>query len=668
MPESSGRRTITPQDLNNFKFVHSPNISRDGKEVLFVLSQTNGENEYSSGIWKYSVENKELFPLIDLGLRALQPRWSSSGNKILYIVASSGKQELWVSDAGGYDRRKIISINDRKLVDPKWSADGNYIYFFSDFSFDGDKQKSSDVKIITRRFYRSDGEGYQHDRRMHVFRAEINAAEPRITQITSGSFDVVAFDISPDGSEIAFVANVHKEADFQNNVDIFTIPSTGGSLRKIHANKGPIAALSYSPNGMDIAFIGDDYRFKFNTPLEVWVFERSTGNVVNISHELDRAARNSVVCDVSMDDSTIPPIWKGEEEIIFVATDRGRCNIYSANARTKHVKAVTSGDHLITSQTISRDGTIAYVKMDPVHLPELYISDKGGERQVTNFNGEFLSHLILTSPREFTFRAQDGIEVHGFFYQPALKQENTLPPPCIVQIHGGGGTEGFQFMHELQCQAAQGFAIITCNFRGTQGYGEDFMRVLTGNYMVNDYSDIIDMVKYALSQGWIDPKRVGVTGGSYGGYLTNWAISHDGELFAAAVTDRSVVNLYSFYGTSDDYRLIEEDVQVSFPWDRPEHYIAKSPIGHTKNINTPLLIIHSEQDYRCPLEQAEQLYSFLIRQGKEVVLVVFPDESHGLSRGGKPHHRIERLQFNLWWFTSHIDSGTKVASPIPLPQ
>ena len=133
------------------------------------------------------------------------------------------------------------------------------------------------------------------------------------------------------------------------------------------------------------------------------------------------------------------------------------------------------------------------------------------------------------------------------------------------------------------------------------------------------------------------------------------------------MTDRSVVNLYSFYGTSDDYRLIEEDVQESFPWDRPEHYISKSPIGYVKDINSPLLIIHSEEDYRCPLEQAEQLYAFLKRLGKNVVLVVFPGESHGLSRGGKPHHRIERLLFGLWWFTSHIETGSKVKPPIALP-
>src|SRR5579872_2715184 len=341
MPEA---RKITPQDLHNFKFVHSPNISPDGKYILFVLSQTNGDNGYSSGIWKYSFESRELVPIVDIGNRILHPRYSRSADKILYSVSSGSKQELWICDANGYDRRKIVSIMERKLDDPKWSPDGNTIYFLSDLSLDEDNQnRSSDVKVITRRFYRIDGEGYQHDRRMHIFRADVTPADPKIIQITSGAFDVTTFDLSPEGSEISFVANTDKEADFENGVDIFTIPSAGGSMRKIHTNKGPITALSYSPEGTQIAFIGDDYRFKFNTPLEVWVLDKSSGEAVNVSHELDRAARNSVVCDVSMDDSTVPPLWNGSEEITFVATDHGRCNIYSANVRTKRVREITSG-------------------------------------------------------------------------------------------------------------------------------------------------------------------------------------------------------------------------------------------------------------------------------------------------------------------------------------
>jgi dipeptidyl aminopeptidase/acylaminoacyl peptidase len=293
--------------------------------------------------------------------------------------------------------------------------------------------------------------------------------------------------------------------------------------------------------------------------------------------------------------------------------------------------------------------------MDPTHPVELYLQKlTSSPEQVSNLNANLISEIEFSELREFNFRARDGQEVHGFFMPSVAKQNEK--PSCIVEIHGGGGTEGYRFMFEFQCLAAQGYSVVACNFRGTAGYGEDFMKVLTGHYMEKDFSDIIDMVEHLVKSGWIDERRIGVTGGSYGGYLTNWAVSHS-KLFAAAVTDRSVVNLFSFYGTSDDYRLIEEDVQESFPWVRPEHYLAKSPISYTKDITTPLLIMHSEEDFRCRLEQAEQLYAFLKRQGKEVVFAVFPGESHGLSRGGKPHHRVERLQLMLWWFTSHIKTG-----------
>ena len=335
---------------------------------------------------------------------------------------------------------------------------------------------------------------------------------------------------------------------------------------------------------------------------------------------------------------------------------QAKCNIFAANIASLGIQEVTSGDQVVTGFSVDSGGKIAFTRMDPTHPAELFVQESASKpRQLSSFNAELLAEIELSEVKEFHFPASDREEIHGFFMSPTGKPNGTKPP-CIIEIHGGGGTEGYQFMLEFQCLAALGYAVATCNFRGTSGYGEAFMKVLTGHYMEKDYSDIIDMVDYLVEKGWVDDKRIGVTGGSYGGYLTNWAISHS-KLFAAAVTDRSVVNLFSFYGTSDDYRLIEEDVQESFPWDRPEHYLAKSPISYTKEITTPLLIMHSEQDFRCRLEQVEQLYAFLKRQGKEVVLAIFPEESHGLSRGGAPHHRVERLELMLWWFMSHIQTG-----------
>jgi len=655
-------RKATPDDIYNFKFVHDPTISPDGRQTLFTVTQANGPNDYTSSIWKYSDQGS--VPLISAGDRVSNPIFSKNGDRFLYLSANvDGSQELWISNRQGTDKRKILRLEKRKIVNPRWSQDEKSVFFLSDYDPSRVGAPKTDVRLINRMNYRFDGEGYLHDRRTHV--CGVNLSDGKISQVTKGEFDIAAFDLSPDGETVAFVSNIEKEADFQNNLDIYTVPSAGGRLSKLTTNKGSMTSLSYSPDGNYIAFIGDDYRFKFNTPFQVWVHDIKKQKTFCVSGKLDRPARNSIYSDTLMNSSTLEPVWDADSKTIyFTATDRGKCNILAVDLGSFEVREITSGKQVVTGFSLSSNGVIAFSRMDPTHPAELYLQKPhSSPQQISNLNGSISSEIEFSELREFNFRARDGIEVHGFFMPPAGKQV-AEKPPCIIEIHGGGGTEGYRFMFEFQCLAAFGYSVAACNFRGTAGYGEDFMKVLTGHYMEKDYSDIIDMVEHLVKSDWIDERKIGVTGGSYGGYLTNWAVSHS-KLFAAAVTDRSVVNLYSFYGTSDDYRLIEEDVQESFPWDRPEHYLSKSPISYTKDITTPLLIMHSEEDFRCRLEQAEQLFAFMKRQGKEVVFAVFPGESHGLSRGGKPHHRVERVQLMLWWFTSHIKTGEKtVECPI----
>jgi dipeptidyl aminopeptidase/acylaminoacyl peptidase len=666
-------RGILPGDLYNFRLIHDPSISSDGKAILFTLTQAKGENEYSSSIWKYY--DGRLFPIITNLSRATSPLWSPSGKEFLFIstTLSDAKvsTQLWIADSNGLNKRKLTDFKGRSIISPKWSPDCKFVFFISDYDLDFRPEAKSDVIVVTRMNYRFDGEGYFRDKRPHIFKISLRSG--KLERLTKGNFDVSSFDVSPDGKTVAFVSNTDEEADFQNNMDIYTIPSTGGFPKKLLSMKGPIANLSYSHNGKFLAYIADDYRFKFNTPLEVWVYEFKTGQISNLSRKLDRPARNSLVSDVVMDKATPLLEWGGKDEsngeVYFLATDRGTCNIYAINLASEKLRQVTSGRSVVTSFSLSRkNNAIAFVKMDPTHLPELFFMTERNSASsvaVTSFNRELLSELSLSDPSDFYFRASDGTKVHGFLFKPSsdLRESSSKKKlPCVVEIHGGGGAVGFQFMHEFQCLVAQGFAVLTCNFRGTQGYGSKFMKVLTGHYMEKDYSDIIDMINHAIEKGWVNREKLGITGGSYGGYLTNWIVSHS-KMFAAAVTDRSVVNLYSFYGTSDDYRLIEEDVMVSFPWDRPDRYLAKSPIAYTKNITTPLLIMHSERDFRCRLEQAEQFYAFLRRQDKKVQFIIFPDESHGLSRAGKPHHRVERLQFMLWWLTSHIRTGKQMVAP-----
>jgi dipeptidyl aminopeptidase/acylaminoacyl peptidase len=654
-------RKVIPEDLYNFKFVHDPTISPDGKHILFTVTQPKGPNDYTSTIWKYSSE--QTVAVISGKDRVFSPVFSKGGDLFVYLSTGAGSHELWVSDLLGKSNARVLSLEGRKISSPRWSQDEKAIFFLSNYDPSCPKEPKTDVRLITRMNYRFDGEGYLHDRRTHIF--EISLEDKQLRQVTKGEFDVAAFDLSPDGKKVAFVSNLDSDADFQNNLDIHSVPTSGdGEISKLTNNRGSMSSLSYSPDGKYIAFIGDDYRDKFNTPVQVWVHDLENHRTFCASAKLDRQTRNSILSDAIMNSSTAEPVWSADSSTLyFSATDQGRCNIFCAKIESTEISEITYGNQVVTGFSVSHNGKIAFTKMDPTHPAELFLLKPDDNLQhLSSFSARLLSEIALSEVQEFHFPARDGMEIHGFFMQP-IGKKNGEKPPCIVEIHGGGSTEGYQFMVEFQSLTALGYSVATCNFRGTAGYGEDFMKVLTGHYMEKDYSDVIDMVNYLVDKGWIDEKRIGVTGGSYGGYLTNWAISHS-QLFKAAVTDRSVVNLYSFYGTSDDYRLIEEDVQESFPWDRPESYLAKSPIAYTKAVTTPLLILHSEEDFRCRLEQAEQLYAFLKRQGKVVVFAIFPGESHGLSRGGKPHHRVERLQLMLWWFTSHIPTGE---NPVQCP-
>ena len=669
-------RKISPDDLYNFKFVHDPCISSDGNQILFIVTQVRDDNDYIDIVW--ISDGVKLRPIIDIGKRISALCWSPHNDQFAYVATSySGKtivSKLWIANSDGLEKRLVTSANDARITNLVWSADGQSILFLSDFDPEhSPMQNRSDVKVVTRRHYRADGGGYLHDRHRHIFSISLvrGLLEASPKRVTDGSFDVSTFDVSPDGMSVAFVSNLDERADFQTNLDIYKVSTDGGAVSRLTNNKGSISSISFSPDEKYISFIGDDHRHRFSTPSEVYLFEIVTGSCKSLSVSLDREACNTKFSDVSLDKPTAQVSWdKLSTEVYFIATDRLCCNIFAANISTSKVRPITKGEYVVSSFSISRTGAIAYCKMDTLHPPELFLIEpnKTEPEQLTNFNKEMLSILELSVPISFRFLASDGVEVEGLIMKPiqtgpkipGTGDENQVP--CIVEVHGGGGSEGFHFMHEYQCLAANGYAVLACNFRGTQGYGEDFMKGLSGHYREKDYSDIVDMVQYAIGNNWIDRNRIGITGGSYGGSLTTWAIGHN-KLFSVAVVDRAPVNLFSNYGTNDDYLRTEVDVTQSLPWVRPDIYLSKSPITYVKDISTPVLIVHSENDYRVCIEQAEQLFAYLKRQDKEVVFVRFPDESHDLSRSGKPHHRVERLKFSLWWFTSHIDSGYKVEKP-----
>jgi dipeptidyl aminopeptidase/acylaminoacyl peptidase len=653
------KRLPVPEDLEQFRFVSDPQVSADGRSVLFVVTQAvaEGENgDYSSNVWRFS--GNRIRQLTFRGGRNTAPRWSPDGKTILFVSSrkteKKSRSRLMIIPSDGGEAKVILELEKGKLdgevKDPRWTADGRRILFLSDMKRVG--KGESDVKVVKRIVYRLNAEGYFHDRRTHLYSISRSGGKP--TQLTSGDFDVEGYAISWDGSKVAFIANTTSEADYSLARDIHVIPSTGGKPVKRTESMGPIDAVSWSHDDKRLAYTGHDLRRRLATNHGIWALSSDGGAAVELIRKFDRSTGNHLGSDSRVTSPDSSPVWSADDRYLsFLATDRGSCHVYSVDVEEKAVKPITKGGRSVEGFSYSRDGAVlTYTSMDSLNLAELYVRDAKGERKVTSFNHDLLSKLELSVPEDFTFKASDGVDVEGWVMKPQGYQGGRVP--AVIEIHGGPRTAyGNCFMHEFQLLAANGFAVVFTNPRGSAAYGEEFAATIPTNYGDRDYKDIMEAMDYVVKAGVADGTRLGVTGGSYGGYMTNWIVGHT-DRFKAAVTRRSISNWQSFFGTSDIGYYFAEDEVGGVPWENFQHYVENSPITYVRNVKTPLLIIHSEEDYRCPIEQGEQLFVALKKLRKEVVMVRFPEENHELSRSGKPKHRIENLNHITHWFKEHL--------------
>jgi dipeptidyl aminopeptidase/acylaminoacyl peptidase len=653
------KRLPVVEDLKHLKFVTDPQVSPDGKSVLFVLTQAidEGKNgDYASNIWMYF--KGRVRQLTFREGRNTSPRWSPNGKTILFVSSRKTEEKaytrLMTMPSDGGEAQTILELArgkiEGKIADPKWSPDGRRILFLSDMK--KREKDESDAKVLKRIVYRLNQEGYFHDKRTHLY--SIKRDGGKSTQLTKGEYDVISYSISKDGSKVAFVTNMTEEADYTFVRDIHVMPIAGGKATKITESQGPIQAISWSPDGKKIAYRGHNLRRRLATNTGIWVVDSKGGSTVELTKKFDRGVGNHLGSDSRMNSPDPSPMWDPEGKwLYFLATYGGECPIYKVKAEGGEVTPITKGELSVEGFSFSKDGKVlAYTCMGALSLADLYVREGEAEKKVTSFNDDFLAKLELSAPERFSFKASDGIEVEGWVMKP--QRSHNLPVPTVVEIHGGPRTAyGCCFMLEFQLLAAAGFSVVFTNPRGSAGYSEDFAATIPKNYGDRDFKDIMEAVDHLIEAGIADKTRLGVTGGSYGGYMTNWIVGHT-DRFKAAVTQRSISNWVSFFGSSDiGYYFAEEEVG-SVPWKNLQHYIDNSPITYVERIKTPLLIIHSEEDYRCPIEQGEQLFVALKKLRKETTMVRFPGENHELSRSGKPKHRIERLNHIVNWFKDHF--------------
>ncbi|AGB04536.1 dipeptidyl aminopeptidase/acylaminoacyl peptidase [Aciduliprofundum sp. MAR08-339] len=612
------------EDMYRMKMPGDVRISPDGKVVSFVVGQMNRKKDaYISRIYLYDGKLR----IFTSGENDKMPRFARNGELLVYYRAKKKGGEIRVLPIGGGESKPIAAL-ENGIVDMK--VDGNYVYFTAPV----ENKEKDDVKRITSIPFYFNGKGFIYNKNLQIFRVKLTGG--KVEKLTSEKGKIGSFDVKA-GKVVYTVVDDEREP-FMEHLHLWD-----GESRRISKRKAGIGAFRISPDGKRVAVflkfnergLAEDMRLHFLST-EGGDYELACEEGVSLGRSLNSDARfggGSVMQ------------WL-DESILFIATRKGKQEIMIYTDGRFYT--FIGGERSIESFAYA-SGTLAFVAQKINRPAEVYVK-KSTERRITNFNRRFAN---LPKPTHFTFNASDGEEIDGWILLP----EGNGPFPAILEIHGGPKTSyGHAFMFEFYYLLSHGFAVIFTNPRGSSGYGENFALHIRGAFGERDYRDLMEAMDFVLKNYPIDPQRLYVTGGSYGGFMTNWIVGHTSR-FRAAVTQRSISNQLSFWGTSDigpwfnkDYIGAGKDL-----WEGFEDYWNMSPLKYAKNIKTPLLIIHSEEDYRCPVSEAYQLFYALKMNGVDTKMVLFPKENHDLSRSGKPKHREIRLREILEWFKNHLE-------------
>ena len=653
----SGRK-VSIDDLFELSIVDDPRVDPAGRRVAFTVTTLDRDTDkYRSQIWLLDVQHDTLVPFTCGDHRDTGPRWSPDGSSLAFLSdrgsedGEGGRQLFRMSVCGGEPTRLTTKRYGVESFD--WSPDGRTIAFVSSHRNDemDARYSETDVRVITSARFRSDGSGYLEDRYKQIFLCDTMTGDVR--QITDGPYDHIQAAWSPNGNELAFVSNRRDGWEFSNVRDLYLVKTESGLIRRITAGDGSWSQPSWSPDGRSIAAYGSTELRSGSARNELFLVDLATSSVRSCTSEIDVDLRDSSISDWN-GYALYPPIWIDSDHVLCVAGVRGAVTPVSIDVADGSIEYLAEQRGRFGLPQSLSDGGVVAVRTDFCDPGELVLLNADRQiKKLTSFNAEWLGEVDLTYPKPMMAISPDGVDVSGWLLRPSELADGRSAP-LLLELHGGPfGMYGDTFMHEFHLLAAQGYAILFTNPRGSAGYGDDFAGMLLPDMGVNDFPDIMAMVDVACDISWVDAERLGVLGGSYGGFLTNWVVAHS-DRFKAAVTQRTVADWYSAWGT-DDIFFADEDVTLgATPWEDPDRFYRISPISYVDDMHAPMLIIHSEQDHRCPISQGEQLYTALKRLGRTAEFVRIPDESHGLSRSGSPKHRVGRLRHVLRWFRIYL--------------
>ena len=658
------RSPLVPSDLYRLALPSDPQCAADGRVFYVLATMDEPADETRTAIYAVCVGEPPV--RFTSGTSDRMPRPSPDGTRLAFVSdRGDGKRAYVVSLAGGEGH--AVSAAYDAIVALAWSPDSATLAFVATAPHEPQSARialdeRSGARHIRALPFKSDDDGLLDGRRRHLFTL---VPGQDAVQVTRGDFDVRWPAWSPEGTRIAFSAQIDvPEASFIE--DVYAVSLGTGVISKLTASLGSARTPAFSPDGRDIAFVGhergDDTGGRFNT--EVFAIASAGGASRSLSASTDRSANDEIICDTRGQGAVVPQWSRNGQEIVVSLSDEGTCGIVAFRRDGTGHRPVAGGERDISGFSTGPHDTCAFVFSSPAVPGELaFLDGEGNERILTDHN-PWLAERSVRTPRRARPRTNDGTVLDLWLLSPEAVDGSSIPAPYVLQVHGGPhAAYGFAFMFEFQVLAAHGIGVGYGNPRGSQSYGMAYANAITGDWGGIDVDDVLALLDAMLANASVDPARVGLAGGSYGGFMTTSLLGRS-DRFAAGVSMRAVNDFVSEVGASDLGWFLE--TETAAPWtDGGSKLFALSPLRNAHRIDVPLLVEHSERDYRCPIDQGEQLFTLLRRLGrKQTEFVRFTADGHGLSRTGKPRNRVLRLRAIAHWFVRHLrPSGVSAVPP-----
>lgn len=704
-------RAPRPEDLYDLRVPTDLRLSPDGRFVAFaVKGSAPGKDGYRSSLWIVPADGSAPARQLTVGAKTdAAPRWSPDGRSIAFLSDRSavlqaggggekpgpaeapkqGGTQVWLLPFGDGGEARQVTRLPRDVEDLAWSPDGTRLCVVSAATQaeapakpnpkPGDPPES-DIRHIDRLAYQFNGAGFVHDRFQNLWLVDVASGEA--TRLTSGESHDRSPSWSPDGGSIALISDRHRDADLTWRTDVYLLDVASRRVTRLSPGSGDQQweLAEWSPDGRWIAAAGiRDWRKGVIAQSSVWRLRVRDGHAEDLLADADLDAGGAMTSDLFSGGG--PRVyWYGDGRgVVFGAPVDGSLELWRVDVEDRRVERLTHGRHYLgrtDAVALPRGGLrLASVRASGDEPPNVVVGDMPvgrvgaggiGLERVTDLMGEAWADIRLVTPVE-RWHDVDGRRIQGWF-MAAPGSTKSHPAPVALEIHGGPATlYGWSLFWEWQVLAGSGVSVYACNPRGSQGYGEEFLSANFGDWGGGPMRDVMTGLDALIADGLVDADRMGVTGGSYGGYLTSWIVGHT-DRFKAAVTCRSVNDMTSQMLSGDiggpTFGRYEYGIS---PWEDWDMFRAHSPLTHAENVTTPLLIQHAERDLRCTVTQAEELFAVLRSLKRTVRLMRVPDESHELTRSGTPFRRVDNLRHIGNWFVHYLVEGKRGMPRIPAP-